>query len=164
MKHLKCLGALTFAWAFAAAPAVADNNNPSGASNACAAKVQGLYGFQCHGSVSVGGALEPVTFIGAVEGNKGVYDGNGTLSSSFGSLPAHIAGSATFGPNCFGDVTYTTYDVTFPGSTTPVSFAPASFDFIGVDGGQEILGTAVAPSGVTGNAVPRLTCRLVRVH
>jgi hypothetical protein len=126
--------------------------------------VKGLYGFQCHGSAFNGVVFGPVTFVGTVEGkDNAIYEGHGTFSSSAGSFSTHVAGAATFGPNCFGHVDYTTNEIVLPnGGVIPLP--TASFDFIGVDGGDEILGTGVAPFGVTGDFVPRLTCRLVRVR
>jgi hypothetical protein len=150
----------------AAAPVAADNSDAN-ASRACAAKVKGLYGFQCHGSAFNGFVFGPVTFVGTVEGHdNGIYEGHGTFSSPTGSLPAHVAGAATFEPStCFGHIIYTTNDVTFPPPIGLVHLPPAAFDFIGVDGGDEILGTGVAyPPDATGDFVPRLTCRLVRVR
>jgi hypothetical protein len=49
-----------------------------------------------------------------------------------------------------------------PGGGT-IPLPPATFDFIGVDDNNEVLGSGVAP-GMTGDLVPRLTCRLVRIR
>jgi hypothetical protein len=104
-----------------------------------------------------------VTFIGTVAGNEsGVYEGSGTFSSSQGSASTHVVGTATFGKNCFGHIDYTTNEIVLPGGGT-VPLPPVSFDFIAVDNNREVLGTGVAPPGVTGDLVPRLTCRLVRI-
>jgi hypothetical protein len=57
---------------------VAGQNSPA---RSCAAKVAGLYGFQCYGSAAPVGVLEPVTFIGTVKGTEdGFYEGYGTFS------------------------------------------------------------------------------------
>ena len=133
----------------------ADNNNSNPSPRSCAAKVKGLYGFHCHGSAFNGVVFGPVTFVGTVEGkDNAIYDGHGTLSSSGGSIFTHFAGPATFGANCFGHVDYTTNDIVLPDGTIVAHLPPASFDFIGVDGGDEILGAGVAPPGVTGDFVP----------
>ena len=148
-----------FACALIAASAAADNNALS-----CAVKAKGSYGFQCQGSSFTGVVLEPVTFVGAVDGDaNGFYEGYGTFSSSMGSFQSHVAGSATFGPNCFGHIDYTTNEILLPGGGV-IPVPPISFDFIGVAEGGEILGAGVAQPGVTGNLVPRLTCRLVRIR
>jgi hypothetical protein len=124
---------------------------------------RGLYGFQCHGSAFTGTALEPVTFVGTVAGDgRGFFEGFGTFNSSNGSASTHVAGRGNLGPMCLGHVDYTTNEILLPqGGTVPLP--PISFDYATVHGGDEILGTGVAPPGVTGDVVPRLTCRLVRV-
>jgi len=168
------LAACTLACSIAATSIAADNGKANAkpgkadsrsSAQVCAAKLQGLYGFHCHGSAFNGVVFGPVTFVGIVEGKgNGIYDGHGTLSSSSGSILTHFAGPATFGANCLGHVDYTTNDIVQPDGTVVAHLPPASFDFIGVDGGKEILGAGVAPPGVTGDQVPRLACRLVRVR
>ena len=130
----------------------------------CAAKAAGDYGFQCHGSAAPAGVLEPVTFIGTVKGTEdGFYEGAGTFNSSAGSLTIHVAGQASFGHSCFGHVDYNTHEILEPGGGVVAHLPPISFDFIAVDGGNEILGTGVAnPASAIGDFVPRVTCRLVR--
>ena len=142
-------------------PDARDDQGSSG--RACAARAAGDYGFQCHGSAFTGSVHEPVTFIGTVSGTEaGFYEGYGTFNSSGGSAPSHVAGQATFGRSCMGRVDYTTNEILLPGGGT-VPLPPVSFEFISVDGGNEILGTGVAnPPNATGDFVPRLTCRLVR--
>ena len=126
-------------------------------------RLKGLYGFQCHGNAFNGVEFDQVTFVGTVEGNaKGFYEGYGTFTSDLGSVDTHIAGQATFGRNCFGRIVYTTNEIVLPGGGT-IPLPPATFDFIAVDDSKEILGTGVAP-GMTGDFVPRLTCRLVRIR
>ena len=122
-----------------------------------------LYGFQCLGSAFTGAALEPVSFVGTVKGDgKGFFEGFGTFNSSNGSAPTHVAGKGTLLPSCLGHVDYTTNEILLPnGGTVPLP--PISFDFTVVHSGDEILGAGVAPPGVTGDVVPRLACRLVRV-
>jgi len=146
-----------------AAPVAADGDA------ACIAKTKGPYGFVCQGNVLVGNPqagfqFGPVTFLGLVEGDgTGSFEGTGTFNSWLGSLSTHFKGPAKFGPNCSGRVDYTTYEIVLPdGSTVPLP--PVSFDFATVDSGHELLGAGVAPFGVTGDAVPRLACRLVRVR
>jgi hypothetical protein len=152
------------ACAFAAAPAAADRGG-----NSCAAITKGLYGFHCHGSSLVGNPqvgfqFGPMTFVGTVEGDgNGVFEGTGTFNSWLGSASTHFKGPVTFDRNCFGRVVYTTNEIVLPdGSTIPLP--PAMFDAATVDGGREILGAGVAPPGVTGDEVPRIFCRLVRVR
>jgi hypothetical protein len=146
-----------------AAPVVADNNGSMSPARFCAVKAKGLYGFQCQGTSFTGAAFEPVTFIGTVQGDaSGFFEGYGTFNSSSGSMQTHVAGTATFGPNCFGHIDYTTSEIVLPGGGT-IPIPPISFDFVGVDGGNEILGAQVAPAGVGGDLVPRLACRLVRI-
>lgn len=130
----------------------------------CIAKTAHAYGFHCWGSANFGAGFEVANFVGTVEGNgKGVFEGNGTVSFSGGSFSTHFAGPATFGRYCSGRVQYTTNEIVLPdGGVIPLG--PATFDFATVEGGKEILGASVAPFGVTGDQVPRLTCRLVRVR
>lgn len=161
MLRLPAFIASAIACAVFAAPAMAADNNLHG--RTCAAKAKGLYGFQCHGSAFNGVAFDEVTFVGTVDGNeKGFYEGYGTFNSDQGSVDTHIAGAATFGRNCFGRIVYTTNEIVLPGGGT-VPLPPATFDFIAVDDSNEILGSGVAP-GMTGDFVPRLTCRLVRIR
>ena len=143
-----------------AAPAVADDGQHG---RTCAAKAKGLYGFQCHGNAFNGVEFDQVTFVGTVEGDqKGFYEVYGTFNSDQGSADTHLAGQATFGRNCFGRIVYTTNEIVLPGGGT-IPLPPATFDFIGVDDNNEVLGSGVAP-GMTGDLVPRLTCRLVRIR
>lgn len=146
-----------------AAPALAQAP-ASAATPACTfAAARGPYGFNCHGFSFTGATFEPVTFVGTVAGSAtGFYDGYGTFNTSGGTIATHFAGQATLdGARCFGRVSYTTFEMLLPGGGT-VPLPPASFDFAVVLGGKELLGTGVAPAGVTGDLVPRLTCRLVR--
>jgi hypothetical protein len=140
--------------------AVADDESPQ----RCIAKTAHVYGFHCWGSANFGAGFEVANFVGTVEGNgKGIFEGYGTVSSSAGSFATHFAGPATFGRHCSGRVQYTTNEILLPGGGV-VPLGTAMFDFAMVDGGKEILGASVAPFGVTGDQVPRLTCRLVRVR
>jgi hypothetical protein len=142
------------------APAASAGPTPA---ETCALKAQGVYGFQCQGTTSTGGAAEPVTFIGTVEGRyDAFYEGYGTFNSSQGSAPTHVAGFATFGANCMGRVAYTTNEILLPGGGT-VSLPPLVIDFVPVNNFDEILGMPVAGPGVNGDAVPRMVCRLVRI-
>jgi len=50
------------------------------------------------------------------------------------------------------------------GSELDVRIPPLDIDFTVVNGGFEILGTPVALPGVTGDAVPRMSCRLVNTQ
>ena len=141
-------------------PALADDGRHG---RTCAAKARGLYGFHCHGNAFNGVEFDQVTFVGTVEGDaKGFYEGYGTFNSDLGSSDTHVAGQATFGRNCFGRIVYTTNEILLPGGGT-IPLPPITFDFIAVDDSNEILGAAVAP-GMTGDAVPRLVCRLVRIR
>ena len=160
MFRLPRLFASAIACALFAAPALADDGRHG---RTCAAQAKGLYGFQCHGNAFNGVEFDQVTFVGTVEGNaKGFYEGYGTFTSDLGSVDTHIAGQATFGRNCFGRIVYTTNEIVLPGGGT-IPLPPATFDFIAVDDSKEILGSGVAP-GMTGDFVPRLTCRLVRIR
>ncbi len=160
MFRLSGLLASVITCAMFAAPALADDDRHG---RTCAAQAKGLYGFQCHGNAFNGVEFDQVTFVGTVEGNaKGFYEGYGTFTSDLGSVDTHIAGQATFGRNCFGRIVYTTNEIVLPGGGT-IPLPPATFDFIAVDDSKEILGSGVAP-GMTGDFVPRLTCRLVRIR
>lgn len=130
---------------------------------ACSLKItKGLYGFQCHGSAFTGAKFEPVTFIGTVESNgRGLFDGYGTFNSSNGSANTHVKGPGTLSDRCFGHVEYTNELLLDGGGVVPLD--PISFDYTVVNGGDEILGTGRGFPGATGDFVPRLTCRLVRI-
>jgi len=160
MFRLPRLCASAIACALFAAPALADDGRHG---RTCAAQAKGLYGFHRHGNAFNGVEFDQVTLVGTVEGNaKGFYEGYGTFTSDLGSVDTHVAGQATFGRNCFGPVVYTTNEIVLPGGGT-IPLPPATFDFIAVDDSKEILGSGVAP-GMTGDFVPRLTCRLVRIR
>jgi hypothetical protein len=162
MIRLTHVFAFAVLWLGVANSSVAQDG-PSREIQACIAQAQGPYGFQCHGSAFNGSFFEPVTFVGTVEADRhAVYEGFGTFSSSNGSVSAHVKGQATFGKNCFGRVEYTTNEILLAGGGV-IPLLPVTFDFTVVDGGKEILGTGVAPAGVTGDFVPRLTCRLVKI-
>jgi hypothetical protein len=130
---------------------------------------EGLYGFHCTGffppTTPGSSTLQPIGFVGYVRGDgAGHFGGTGTVSLDFGSLPARFDGDATLDParSCLGRVVYDPYEIEFaPGVWQSVG--PAIFDFTVVADGNEILGSAVAPGG-TGIAVPRMACRLVKVH
>ncbi len=161
MLRLPALIASTIACAVFAAPAFADDNGRHG--RTCAAKAKGLYGFLCDGSTFNGVAFDQVTYVGTVDcDEKAFCEGYGTFNSDQGSVDTHIAGAGTFGRNCFGRIVYTTNEIVLPGGGT-IPLPPATFDFIAVDDSNEILGSGVAP-GMTGDSVPRLTCRLVRIR
>jgi hypothetical protein len=151
------LGAMTPAAVFAA--------GTNGVQDACSAKTKGPYGFQCQGYSNVGAGLEPVTFVGTVAGSDtGVFDGYGTFSSSLGSSRQHAVGQAVFqDKTCFGHIQYQIKLVLPNGSEMDVGIPPLDIDFIVVNGGFEILGTPNALPGVTGAAVPRMSCRLVKI-
>jgi hypothetical protein len=160
MFRLPVLLASAVACAMLGTPAVADDGRHG---RTCAAQAKGLYGFQCQGNSFNGVEFDQVTFVGTVDCNaKGFCEAFGTYNSDLGSVDAHLAGQATFGRNCFGRVVYTTNEIVLPGGGT-VPLPPATFDFIAVDDSKEILGSGVAP-GMTGDAVPRLNCRLVRIR
>jgi hypothetical protein len=155
------LACCALAYALVASPFVsAAEDSPQ----LCALRASGVYGFQCHGSTFTGAAAEPVTFVGTVEGrDDAFYDGTGTFNSSQGSATTHVAGFATFGKNCFGRVVYSTNEILLPGGGK-VPLPPLVIDFVPVNNFNEILGTPVALPGATGDQVPRLTCRLVRIR
>jgi hypothetical protein len=152
--------AVTIALSAPALAAAPDEFSPQ----ACAVKIAGVYGFQCQGSASTGGALEPVTFIGTVEGrDDGFYEGYGTFNSSQGSVATHVAGFATIGKNCFGRIVYSTNEILLPGGAT-VPLPPLVIDFVPVNNFSEVLGMLIAAPGVQGDLVPREVCRLVRIR
>lgn len=141
-----------------------------GSAHACSAKIRGAYGFQCQGFANVNAppdlpALEPVTLIGTVVGSdSGVFDGYGTFSSHLGSIRQHVVGQAVYqDKNCAGHIKYQIW-VALPDGTDGPQLPPLDFDFAVVDNGFEILGTPNALPGVTGDLVPRLSCRLVRIR
>jgi hypothetical protein len=72
-----------------------------------------------------------------------------------------VSGDETVGTDCSGHVDYTAVGILPGGATFPLP--PIGIDFVIVKGGQEMFGVAVAPPGVTGDAVPRQACRLVRL-
>ncbi len=144
-------------------PATHADNNHS-AHSSCGAKTKGPYGFQCHGYAAVSAAgLEPVTFVGTVEGsNAGVFRGLGTFNSSLGSARQRVIGTADFQDRtCAGHIRYDVFLI-LPGGVE-VPLPPLDIDFVTVDGGREVLGTPNSPAG-TGAAVPRMSCRLVKIH
>ncbi len=158
------LGAAAFVLTAASLPASADDH--SGAQTSCAARTSQAYGFQCQGQAqlvpSVG--LEPITLVGTVTGShSGIFDGYATLNSgSFGSLREHLRGNAVFQDRtCFGHIQYKVW-VALAGGNGP-ELPPLDIDFTVVAGGDEILG-APTGYGVYGPAVPRLTCRLVKIR
>ena len=164
MTKLVRLSSCAVFCALLAAPPGAAGDDSTPHTRACIEKAKGPYGFQCHGSAFNGAIFEPVTFVGTVEADDdAVYEGFGTFSSSNGSASTHVKGKATFGRHCFGHVDYTTNEILLPGGGT-IPLPPAAFDFAVVDDGREILGTGVAAPGVTGDFVPRLTCRLVKIR
>ena len=130
---------------------------------------EGLYGYNCTGffppTTPGSSALQPIGFVGFVRGDgAGHFSGPATVSLDFGSLPARLDGQATLDParDCLGRVVYTTFEIEFaPGFWQNVG--PATFDFVVVANGDEILGSATAPTA-TGSAVPRMACRLVKIH
>jgi hypothetical protein len=147
----------------------ADRANGPAAKSCSFRNTEGLYGFNCTGffpPTTPGSAvLQPIGFVGFVRGDGlGRFSGDATVSLDFGSLPARLDGQATLDPSrsCLGRVVYSTFEIEFaPGVWQNVG--PATFDFAVVADGREILGSATAPAG-TGIAVPRMACRLVKVH
>lgn len=161
-RIVRCAVALTLA----GGPGVALAVDGSSAQHFCSVKTNNWYGFQCQGYSNVGAGLEPVTFVGTVAGSKtGVFDGYGTFSSSLGSSRQHAVGQATFqDKSCFGHIQYQIRLVLPDGSEVDVGIPPLDIDFTVVNGGFEILGTPVALPGVAGDAVPRMSCRLVNTQ
>ena len=125
----------------------------------------GTYGFQCTGQVQLvpGLGLEPVTFAGTVTGDRNaLFTGYGTFNSSFGAARQRVVGQSVFQDrSCFGRIHYRVFLQL--GGGGEAELAPLDIDFSVVNGGNEILGTPTALPGITGAAVPRLTCRLVKV-
>ena len=162
IRIVRCTVSLTLAGGPVAALAVGG----SSAQHFCSVKTNNWYGFQCQGYSNVGAGLEPVTFVGTVAGsNTGVFDGYGTFSSSLGSSRQHAVGQAIFqDKSCFGHIQYQIKLVLPDGSELDVGIPPLDIDFTVVNGGFEILGTPVALPGVTGDAVPRMSCRLVNTQ
>jgi hypothetical protein len=162
IRIVRCAVALTLA----GGPIAALADGASSAQHFCSAKTNDLYGFQCQGYSNVGAGLEPVTFVGTVAGSvTGIFDGYGTFSSSLGSSRQHAVGQAIFqDKSCFGHIQYQIKLVLPNGSEVDVGIPPLDIDFAVVNGGFEILGTPVALPGVTGAAVPRMSCRLVNIQ
>lgn len=136
---------------------------PENLQSFCAARNKGPYGFQCQGWVNAGAGLEPVTFLGTVRGsNAGVYNGSGIFSASLGSTRQRVSGQAVFeNRSCTGQIAYKVWLQT-PGGEVPLP--DLTIAFVPVAGGAETLGVPIAPPGVTGDAVPRMACRLVRLQ
>jgi hypothetical protein len=128
-------------------------------------RTEGIYGFTCSGSSNLGQGPVLITAVGVATGDaKGVFSVRATLNAPLGSVPWRLKGPATLDADCFGRVSYDVNEIeTPPGSGTWIKLPPALFDFAVVGDGAEILGSAVAP-GASGDDVPRLTCRLVRVN
>lgn len=162
LRHLRSLPAVSIL-TLTLLPLAAQADHSTSVQTLCAAKTKGLYGFQCQGSTNVGAGLEPVTLVGTVAGSaSGVFDGYGTFNSSLGSLRQHLVGEATFQDrSCFGHIKYRVFLVQASGADS-TELPPLDIDFATVDGGHEILGTPNAPIG-SGAAVPRISCRLVKV-
>lgn len=132
----------------------------------CSAQTKSTYGFQCQGYSNVGAGLEPVTFVGTASGStKGVFDARGVFNSSQGSNHVHAVGQAVFQDStCFGHIQYQ-QSLVLPDGTEIDLHSPLDIDFATVDNASEILGTVSATlPGATGDLVPRMSCRLVRVH
>lgn len=143
--------------------AIADEQ--SAVQRRCAEKTSVTYGFQCQGQANVGAGLEPVTLVGTVSGSdNAIFDGRGTFNSSLGAKKQHLVGKAVFQDRtCFGHVKYRVF-ASVDGQDV-LELAPLDIDFATVDGGNEILGTPTpSDAGATGAAVPRLSCRLVKVR
>ena len=166
MTHINRLTACAMALTLGAAPVAAIADGPGSVQSVCAAKTKGSYGFQCQGHAQVipGLGLEPVTLVGTVAGSDaGIFDGYGTFNSSLGSLRQHLVGQADFQDRtCFGHIKYRVFLV-LPGGGDGPELPPLDIDFATVNGGFEILGTPNAPAA-TGAAVPRISCRLVKVR
>jgi len=164
MTHLHRIALATAALAFGAASITAAADESQSVQSSCAAKTSKTYGFQCQGQaqLSPGLGLEPVTFVGTVTGSRsGVFDGYGTLNSSFGTLRQHLQGPAQFQDRtCFGHIQYKVW-IALPTGNGP-ELPPLDVDFTVVAGGNEILGTPTG-YGATGADVPRLVCRLLNV-
>jgi hypothetical protein len=153
------IAALTFS-----AAAMADEH--SSVQRSCSETTRLTYGFQCQGQAQVipGLGLEPVTLVGTVSGSEsGVFDGRGIFNSSLGPIGQHLVGQAVFQDRtCFGHIKYRVF-VSLPNGADGPELPPLDIDFATVDGGSEILGVPTGP-GATGAAVPRLSCRLVKVR
>ncbi len=166
MSRLSLLAQSFAALALAAssATAVADPDGGS-AQSYCGNRTKGTYGFQCQGSATVGAAgLEPVTLLGTVAGNSGGrFTGTGTFSSSLGSVRQRVVGDAVFTDRtCAGRISYTVFLVGPNGEDLFPLPDRLDINFVTVNNFREILGTPYSPTG-TGAAVPRLSCRLMKV-
>lgn len=156
---------------FAVASA-ADRESESERGKVCSFRnTEGPYGFNCTGfypRTDAQGSVvgqQPIGVVGVTRGDgRGHFSVEATLSTDFGSLPWKLDGDATLDPkrDCLGRVIYTTNQLTL-GDGTVISLPPAVFDFAVAAAGDEILGSATAP-GAFGDAVPRLACRLLKVH
>lgn len=157
--------ALSMLAAIMVAPCTVVADNPAAVQQTCAAKTRGTYGFTCQGFAQLwpGQGLEPVSIVGTVTGSpSGVFEGYPTFNASLGSLRQHVVGQAVFQDrSCFGHIQYRVWLVQPNGVDGP-ELPPLDIDFATVEGGGELLGAATGP-GATGAAVPRITCRLVKV-
>lgn len=148
------------------APPVATWADPGGSTQSyCGSRTKGSYGFQCQGSAAVSAAgLEPVTLLGSVTGNSsGRFAGTGTFSSSLGSARQRVVGEAVFADrSCAGRISYAVFLVGPNGEDLFPLPDRLDINFVTVNDFKEILGTPYSPTG-TGAAVPRLSCRLVKV-
>lgn len=166
MTHINRLKACAMALTLGAAPVAAMADGQRSVQSVCAEKTEATYGFQCQGQAQVipGLGLEPVTLVGTVAGSDaGIFDGRGSFNSSLGSLRQHLVGHADFqDKTCFGHIKYRVFLILPNGNDGP-ELPPLDIDFATVNGGSEILGTPNAP-GASGAAVPRLSCRLVKVR
>jgi len=141
--------------------------------NVCSFRsTEGLYGITCVGSLQPGpGApFGPAAMVGYVRGDgRGGFSGDVSLNTGapIGTIHEKLEGHATVDParGCIGTVVYDNNSIEIaPGVFTPPGSAPKlTADFAIVDNGHELLGLPVEP-GQSGDALPRLACRLVKTH
>jgi len=108
--------------------------------------------------------------VGYIRGDgRGRFFGDVSLNTGapIGTIHEKVDGHATADRSrgCIATVVYDKNSIELPGGVwTPPGSAPTlTADFVIVEGGHEILGLPVEP-GQSGDAVPRLACRLVKTH
>jgi len=106
--------------------------------------------------------------VGYIHGDgHGRFFGDVSLNTGapIGTIHEKVDGQATIdrARGCIGTVVYDKNSIEIaPGVFTPPGSAPKlTAEFAIVDGGHELLGMPVEP-GQSGDALPRLACRLVR--
>jgi len=136
--------------------------------NVCSFRsTEGLYGISCVGALQPGPGTPfgPAAMVGYIRGDgRGRYFGDVSLNTgaSIGTIHEKVDGHSTIDPTrgCIATVTYDNNQIEVAQGVW-VPGPPLIADFVIVEGGHEILGLPIQP-GQSGDAVPRLACRLVK--